>query len=215
MKDTLPPSPRDALAGLLSSPQPTTCARVQSEEASAVRRDCREIDLRMSMSVKDIKKILEVCCPSAHGHALLPRSRFDVTERDRRAVTQACNTPSSPRDGPSAAVLQQYPGPNMPCWHRTARECRVCKMASAQAAGVDYSDCYEKSELVNRLAELRAGKAKTRPQPRHSPGGGGGGGGGAGGPPARPQKSSTAAKDLGKKSNGSDGGALPPALNRH
>ena len=79
-----------------------------------------------------------------------------------------------------------------------------------EAAGVDYSDCTEKSELSARLAELRAGKAKTRPQPKHNPRDNAG----AGGTPRpqqaarRPQKSSTAAKDLGKKPDGSDGGEI-------
>eukprot|EP01052_Picozoa_sp_SAG31_P056504 SAG31_NODE_16213_length_718_cov_1.098546_1_plen_102_part_10 len=78
------------------------------------------------------------------------------------------------------------------------------------AAGVDYSDCTEKSELQERLAQLRAGKARPRPSPKHNPNDNAGRGGARSTPrqnaSARPQKSSLNPRDLGKNPvDGTDG----------
>jgi hypothetical protein len=86
-----------------------------------------------------------------------------------------------------------------------------------EAADVDYSDCSEKAELVQRLADLRAGKAKVRRRQSagaagssssSSGGGGGGSGRGRGAAPPRPQASSTPAAALGRGRDGSDGGQV-------
>eukprot|EP01048_Picozoa_sp_COSAG05_P025155 COSAG05_NODE_6264_length_987_cov_1.930259_1_plen_223_part_00 len=82
-----------------------------------------------------------------------------------------------------------------------------------ESAGVDYADCSERSELEARLAELRAGTAKTRPQ-RRSSGAGGATPGGGSAPPARPKASSTPAGQLGRNPDGTDGGETGSLIRR-
>ena len=79
-----------------------------------------------------------------------------------------------------------------------------------EAAGVDYSDCSEKSELIARLTELRSGKAKVR---RQQTSGGATTGTSQGytsatATPPRPKASSTPAVALGRRQDGSDGGPV-------
>lgn len=79
-----------------------------------------------------------------------------------------------------------------------------------ESAGVDYSDCSERSELEARLASLRAGTAKTRPQRRSA--GNGHGSGSAHAP--RPKVSSTPSSQLGRKPDGTDGGETGALIRR-
>ena len=85
------------------------------------------------------------------------------------------------------------------------------------AAGVDYSDCSEKSELEARLAQLRANPGMGRARARRPAGGSGGGAGsGAGRPPApdRPKASTARPETLGRNADGSDGGESGAEIRR-
>lgn len=81
------------------------------------------------------------------------------------------------------------------------------------AAGVNYADCSEKSELEARLAQLRANPSMGKARKRH-PAGGAGSGGGRPPAPDRPTATRANVHALGKNADGTDGGELGENIRR-
>lgn len=82
------------------------------------------------------------------------------------------------------------------------------------AAGVDYSDCTEKSELLGRLAQLRANPGMGKARRRSAAGSGGSAGGRPAAPPDRPTATRSNVQALGKKPDGTSGGELGENIRR-